>query len=373
MKKIITIVMALFVILSLSGCKPGDNPSINVDTKSLDEFYQVVRSGEGRWVAMIQSNNYYLNFVKQDGRYKVEMINHDFDTNLDTQKNYDAVDATYNKDTGIYSVRLIEEGLKTVNYVLHVDVRTIAKNELYAECVFINNENAYYNFESFSQSSANEDFFKLMKEDKGKWAMGAQTKDFYIIFRNEGGKHIVKIIGFDSGPLYYIELVYGVSKVEYDQATKTYTVSLTNGVGGYVLHVDVSRIDESIIKAENQLDNNGVIEYMFVEFDGYRWFMAENLQDFQVYDRYLPTLRLLPDGYFGFTENVFNGFAHIDGTYVEDSEKIVLTVTDGEELKGHTQSEVKQIVFIKQADGKLRLDTDLCMCLKGTLFRRVME
>ncbi|MBQ4253626.1 MAG: hypothetical protein II712_02240, partial [Erysipelotrichaceae bacterium] len=89
--------------------------------------------------------------------------------------------------------------------------------------------------------------------------------------------------------------------------------------------------------------------------------------------RYLPTLRLLPDGYFGFTENVFNGFAHIDGTYVEDSEKIVLTVTDGEELKGHTQSEVKQIVFIKQADGKLRLDTDLCMCLKGTLFRRVME
>ncbi|MBR0137746.1 MAG: hypothetical protein IJM15_04990 [Erysipelotrichaceae bacterium] len=375
MKKLLTIVMALFVILSLTGCKPKD-PEIVVNKEALAEFYKTVKSSDGRWIEMIQEQNNYIDFYEKDGDYLVDMINFNFDTNTETKKNYEAIDATYNKDTGIYAVKLIEDGMKTVNLILHVDVRKVDKNELSAECVFRDNEIGYYIFEKYgTETQPKEDFYKLIREDQGRWVMGANTTDWYVIFRNENGKHLVSLIEFNQGSLSYKELIYEVKS--YANDGDIYTLSL-QGNDSLTLHVDTSKASEGIIKCENVHVNEENFEYSFVEKDGMRWYMAEGLEDWglgvgeNLMDRYYPTLRLLPDGGWMLAENVFEGLVWISGSYTEDDAKIVLTVTDGEDLKGHKGYGTKQIVFLKQADGKLVMDTDLCMCFKGLKFHKIL-
>ena len=369
MKKLILIVLSLLIIASLAGCKPGGKPSETGDKETLAELYKVVKSEEGRWVSMIQANNYYLDFIEKDGKYLVQMIDHDFDKNTDTTKNYEAVDASFNKETSIYTVRLIEEGSADVNLVIHVDTKTVSKNELYAECVFKDNNSIYYIFEKYAQDDPEPliDFFELVREDEGRWSQAAGPRDFYILFRLIDGKHMASLIEFDSSNYYFKELDYEVDGYDYNEAEKTFIVQL-KGDSNYTLHVNVSNLDNMLISAENPFDGNKIIEYIFVEKDGVRSFISEGNKSIGFSDRYLPNFRLMPDGTFVFVENMASRFAVFGGTYTEDSNQIVMTLTEKEALKNSDMYKINQIVFKKQADGKLVLDTNLAISWSGDKF-----
>ena len=372
MKKLILIVLSLLIIISLAGCKPEDKPSETGDKETLEELYKVVKSDEGRWVSMIQANNYYLDFIKQDGKYLVQMIDHDFDKNTDTTKNYEAVDVAFNKETGIYTVRLIEEGMSTVNLVIHVDTRSVAKNELYAECVFKDNNSIYYVFEKYAQDDPEPfiDFFELVREDEGRWSQAAGARDFFILFRLRDGKHMATLIEFNSDGYYFTELDYEVDGYDYNKADKTFTVDL-KGEKNYTLHVNVSNIDNMLISAENPFDENKIIEYIFVPNDGTRYYISEGVEGVPE-GRYLPNFRLMPDGTFVFVENMANRFAIFSGTYQENSTQLILTLVEKEELKGSDMYEIEKIYFTKEADGTLVLETDIAISWHGNKFFQYM-
>lgn len=372
MKKLILIVLSLLIIVSLAGCKPGDKPSETGDKETLAELYKVVKSSQGRWISMIQSNNYYLDFIEKDGKYLVEMINHDFDTNTDTVKNYEAVDAAYNKETGIYTVDLVEVGQSSAKLVMHIDSKTAAANELYTECVFKNNESIYYVFDPYVQDDPEPliDFFKLVKEDEGRWSQAAGAIDFHILFRLINGKHMATLIKFDKGGYFFTKLDYEVDGYVYNKETKTFTVDL-KGDNNYTLHVDVSNVDNMLINAENPFDEDKIIEYMFIPNDGTRYFIHAG-SDAISPDRYLPNFILRPDGTYLFIENMGNGFRMFSGTYQEDSTQLILKMENKEELGGATMSELEKVVFKKQADGTLVLNDDLAISWHGDKFYQYM-
>lgn len=377
MKKFLTVLIVMMMAFSFAGCEPKKPQPDEGAKAALEEFYKKMKYDEGRWVSMLQQHNYYIEFTKENDTYGVNLIDWNMDLEPGKDKEtikYEAVDVSYDETTKVYQLRLMEEGLQNVNFILHVGAKNLDKDEIYAEIIFMGEEKGYYTFEKNGSETVNkeeDDFFKLMKEDQGMWCTSIGDRDFYICFHKENGKHMVSLIEFDYGYYQYEDVLHEAVKVSYDQNTRTYTVDLMEegiDIVNYILHVNATKIKDNIIIAENIHDGDQKTEYIFREKDGIRWYMWKN----EEIDSYFPTLRLLPDGGFSFTENVYEGFVTVTGTYTENDTEIVCKVIDKEDIKGFTGYNVNDYIFEKTADGNLILRTDICMSRIGCKFIKIM-
>ena len=145
MKKIILILLSLFIAIGLCACTPSTSPDPTPDptptpdpgpevTDEVDvsvmDFLKAMRYEEGRWECPGQYSTMKLDFYVQDNRGWVNMIESGEEL---TEDKYEIISVKYSSSKHLYTARLREEGLDNVNFEMHVDVERLSLGYIKAD------------------------------------------------------------------------------------------------------------------------------------------------------------------------------------------------------------------------------------------------
>ena len=93
-----------------------------------------------------------------------------------------------------------------------------------------------------------------------------------------------------------------------------------------------------------------------------------NMMHPDIQEAYIPSVELLEDGNFVFTENCYSGMGQYNGWYEKKEDMYICHVTDASSMKGYAGQDVTQIEFTIKDEKSIVLKTDLCMSLGGDVF-----
>lgn len=94
----------------------------------------------------------------------------------------------------------------------------------------------------------------------------------------------------------------------------------------------------------------------------------KNMMHPDIREAYIPSIELLEDGNFVFTENCYSGMGQYNGWYEKKDDMYICHVTDASSMKGYAGQDVTQIEFTIKDEKSIVLKTDLCMSLGGDVF-----
>ena len=370
MKRIMKMLMAVLLFFSMFGCTPSTQPEepsggeteINVSNES---FYKLIRYDEGKWSFPGQSKDWGLVFYIKDGQYWVDMtetaegnVTHDY---------YQVMGITTNAEKKVYTLRLQEEGIDNVNFILHVDTSRLSDNYIYAECIYDGEKVTEYIFvQKAEEDPLNmETVYRQMLNVDTVWAHNTDSGLYFLSFNRKDGNYwcvMTSLKGYE-----VINDRYHIVDGSYDKENNQYVLRLQeDGFDNvnYILHLKFTDPEYQKMEAECIFDGDEIKEYTVsenVHLMKYVMNTEETIEQFR------PVFTVYPDGTYVFTENVYEGMVEIYGIYNTDGLDYVCHNYDNSALQGFAGYDVTDFGFMVQ-ENKVKISTDICFTRKGSEF-----